>query len=74
MPERNPKRAADRPFPPVPAELLVRLEELFPRTIPTHLVEPQQFAVLVGQQQVIGKLRQEFRKQIGNNNLHETKV
>jgi len=74
MAKQTPKGSQDRPFPIVPDTLLARLEEIFPSVVPTHLLEPQQFAVLVGQQQVLEKLRTEFRKQMGNNNLHETRV
>ena len=50
-------------FPYIPEELFKALEEAFPDRLPTDQLEPQQFAALIGRQQVIRFLRTRLASQ-----------
>lgn len=52
------------PFPGIPKALLDRLEELFPDALPPDLVGAEQTARLIGQQDVVRKLRTEYARQL----------
>lgn len=52
-----------QPFPGVPKPLLDRLKEIFPDQLPTNFVNPFETGRLIGQQDVLRKLKHEFDQQ-----------
>lgn len=49
--------------PYIPPEVLAWLEHLFPGRVPEDPLTEKQYDVLVGQQQVVGRVRREVQRQ-----------